>query len=58
MAFLFIFAESNDVMKELYIDFMEKEPDMLTKKASSNERSRNIPTRIDVSRKYFSKNFT
>lgn len=51
----FLFGDSNEVMKELILDFIKKEPDVLTKKLVAIREKRNIPTRIDVSRKYFSK---
>ena len=51
----FLFGDSNEVMKELILDFIKKEPDVLTKKLVALREKQNIPTRIDVSRKYFSK---
>lgn len=51
----FLFGDSNEVMKELILDFIKKEPDVLTKKLVAIREKQNIPTRIDVSRKYFSK---
>jgi hypothetical protein len=51
----FLFGNSNDVMKELILDFIKKEPDVLTKKLVAIREKQNVPTRIDVSRKYFTK---
>ena len=51
----FLFGDSNEVMKELILDFIKKEPDVLAKKLVAIREKQNIPTRIDVSRKYFSK---
>ena len=51
----FLFAESNDVMKELIHDFMDKEPDMLTKKLVAMRERGGYPRRLDISRKYFTK---
>jgi len=51
----FLFAESNDVMKKLIHDFMDKEPDMLTKNLLAMRERGGYPRRLDVSRKYFTK---
>ena len=51
----FLFAESNDVMKKLIHDFMDKEPDMLTKNLVAMRKKGGYPRRLDISRKYFSK---
>ena len=51
----FLFAESNDVMKALIHDFMDKEPDMLTKNLVAMRERGGYPRRLDVSRKYFTK---
>ena len=51
----FLFAESNDVMKKLIHDFMDKEPDMLTKKLVGQRMKGGDTKRVDISRKYFSK---
>jgi hypothetical protein len=51
----FLFAESNDVMKKLIHDFMDKEPDMLTKNLVAMRKKGGHPRRLDISRKYFSK---
>lgn len=52
----FLFAESNDVMKALIHDFMDKEPDMLTKNlVAIREKNGGMTDRIGISRKYFSK---
>ena len=51
----FLFAESNDVMKELIHDFIDKEPDMLIKNLVAMREKGGYPRRVDVSKKYFSK---
>lgn len=51
----FLFAENRKVLKKLTADLIEKEPDVLTKKLIGIRQRRGIPTKIDLSVKYFNK---
>jgi len=51
----FLFAENRKVLKELTANLIEKEPDVLTKKLIGIRQRRGIPTKIDLSVKYFNK---
>ena len=51
----FLFAENTNVMKKLIHDFIDKEPDMLTKNLVTIRQRSGYPRRMDVSMKHFSK---
>jgi hypothetical protein len=51
----FLFAENRKVLKKLTANLIEKEPDVLTKKLIGIRQRRGIPTKIDLSVKYFNK---
>ena len=51
----FLFAENRKVLKKLTADLIKKEPDVLTKKLIGIRQRRGIPTKIDLSVKYFNK---
>ena len=51
----FLFAENTNVMKKLIHDFIDKEPDMLTKNLVTIRQRSGYPRRMDVSMKHFAK---
>ena len=51
----FLFAENRKVLKELTLDLLAKEPDVLTKKLIGIRHRHGVPTKVDLSLKYFNK---
>jgi hypothetical protein len=51
----FLFAENRKVLKELTLDLLAKEPDVLIKKLIGIRHRHGVPTKVDLSIKYFNK---
>lgn len=51
----FLFAENRKVLKQLTLDLLAKEPDVLIKKLIGIRHRHGLPTKVDLSTKYFNK---
>jgi hypothetical protein len=51
----FLFAENRKVLKQLTLDLFSKEPNVLIKKLIGIRHRHGVPTKIDLSVKYFNK---
>jgi len=51
----FLFAENRQILKELTLDLIEKEPNVLIKKLIGIRNRYGVPTKIDLSLKYLNK---